>query len=436
MSENSKLSAAGQARLVTKAAWRILPLLMIAFFISFVDRVNISFAAFQMKKQLMIGPQVFGYAGGLFFVSYFLFELPSNVLMEKVGARIWLARIMIVWGLIAAGMALVTGPISLLTMRFLLGAAEAGLFPGVILYMTYWFPIARRAQFISWFTLAIPLSGFLGSPISASLAQFPPLLGLKSWQWLYVLEGAPAVALGLLALYWLPDRPGQARWLSEGERQSYQAVFASEAPAARVEKAPFWKTMRDPYIFGLSLVLAGTTAVSGTYAIWLPIIIKSWGFSISATGWLNAVPFLVGALAMLGVGYLSDHWRERVWLTAIPLFLSALATLLMLFGGGFIAFYLLVILVIGGIYACKGPAWAVATEALSPATRAIGIAQINALSNLVGFFTTSLIGTMRAHKFSFIEALLPLAILSALSAVTVLLMRKAWPRVPLESRAS
>ncbi len=433
MTNISNISPGEQGRLVTKAAWRILPLLMFAFFISFVDRVNISFAAFQMKTQLLIGPQVFGYAGGLFFVSYFLFELPSNVLMEKFGARRWLARIMIVWGLIAAGMALVTGPISFLTMRFLLGAAEAGLFPGVILYMTYWFPSARRAQFISWFTLAIPLSGFLGSPISASLAQFPALLGIKSWQWLYIFEGAPAVVLGLLTLYWLPDRPALARWLSTSERTDYQAVLANEPHMTQVEQAPFWKTLRDPHILALSLVLAGTTAVSGTYAIWLPIIIKSWGYSISATGWLNAVPFLVGALAMLGVGYLSDHWRERVWMTAIPLFLSALATFLMLFGGGFVAFYVLVIVVIGGIYACKGPAWAVATEALSPSTRAIGIAQINALSNLVGFFTTSLIGTMRAHKFSFIEALLPLAILSGLSALTVLLMHKAGRRLPIQS---
>ncbi|MBV1702524.1 MAG: MFS transporter [Hyphomicrobiales bacterium] len=426
MTNNPQILSAEQNRLVAKAAWRILPLLMVAFFISFVDRVNISFAAFQMNRQLHIGPEAFGFAGGLFFVSYFLFELPGNLFMEWLGARVWLARIMIVWGLVATGMALVKGPVSFLSMRFLLGAAEAGLFPGVILYLTYWFPRARRAQFISWFTLAIPLSGFLGSPISAALAQLPPLLGLASWQWLYIFEGTPAVLLGLFCLYWLPDRPSQARWLTPAERNAYQGVLAGEpvATSSTHINASFWHLLINPKILALSLVLAGTTAVSGAYAIWLPIIIKSWGWSVTATGWLNAVPFLVGALAMLLFGYISDKRQERVWLTAIPLLVSTFATFLMLLGGGFASFYILSLFVIGGIYACKGPAWAIATELLPVSARAVGIAQINALSNLVGFFTISLIGTLRAHKFSFIEALLPMAILSAISAFTLLWMQR------------
>ena len=202
-----------ETRTMRQVTWRLLPFLMICYFVSFVDRVNVGFAALQMVKDLHMSPKVFGFGGGIFFVSYFLFEVPSNLLLEKVGARLWIARIMITWGFLAAGTAFVVGPRSFYTMRLLLGAAEAGFFPGVILYLTYWFPSEYRARIVGMFTVAIPVSSFLGSPISAALLGVDGWLGLRGWQWMFVMEGAPAVLLGLFCLFVLSDKPSSAPWL-------------------------------------------------------------------------------------------------------------------------------------------------------------------------------------------------------------------------------
>ena len=207
-----------EARTMRQVTLRIVPFLMVCYFVSFLDRVNLGFAALQMVKDLHFSSTVFGFGGGIFFVSYFLFEVPSNLLLEKFGARRWIARIMITWGVLAGAMALVTGPQSLYLMRFLLGAAEAGFFPGVILYLTYWFPAEYRARIIGLFTVAIPVSSFLGSPISAALLGTDGWLGLRGWQWMFILEAAPAVLLGLACLVVLSDRPADARWLGGDER--------------------------------------------------------------------------------------------------------------------------------------------------------------------------------------------------------------------------
>src|SRR5580765_1405595 len=208
-----------EVKTMKQVALRIVPFLMACYFVSFVDRVNLGFAALQMVKDLHLSPTVFGFGGGIFFVSYFLCEVPSNLLLEKFGARRWLARIMITWGVLAGGMALVRGPQSLYLMRLLLGAAEAGFFPGVILYLTYWFPAEYRARIIGLFMVAIPVSSFLGSPISAALLETDGWLGLRGWQWMFILEAAPAILLGLACLVVLSDRPADARWLGADERR-------------------------------------------------------------------------------------------------------------------------------------------------------------------------------------------------------------------------
>ena len=208
-----------EARTMRRVALRIVPFLMVCYFVSFLDRVNLGFAALDMVRDLRLSPTIFGFGGGIFFVSYFLCEVPSNLLLEQLGARRWIARIMITWGILAGAMALVTGPRSLYLMRFLLGAAEAGFFPGVILYITYWFPAEYRARIIGWFTVAIPVSSFLGSPISAALLGTDGWMGLRGWQWMFILEAVPAVLLGFMCLVVLSDHPRDAKWLRTDERE-------------------------------------------------------------------------------------------------------------------------------------------------------------------------------------------------------------------------
>jgi len=215
-----------EARTMRQVAWRIVPFLMVCYFVSFVDRVNVGFAALQMVKDLRLSPAVFGFGGGIFFISYFLCEVPSNLLLEKFGARRWIGRIMITWGMLAGATAFVTGPHSFYAMRLLLGAAEAGFFPGVILYLTYWFPAEYRARIVGMFTVAIPLSSFLGSPISAAMLEINGSLGLRGWQWMFILEGVPAVLLGLACLIVLCDKPPGARWLSAEQRAWFEDRLA------------------------------------------------------------------------------------------------------------------------------------------------------------------------------------------------------------------
>jgi MFS transporter, ACS family, tartrate transporter len=424
--------SAAERRLFNKAALRLIPFLMLCYFVSFVDRINIGFASLQMNHQLHISASAFGLGGGLFFIAYFIFEVPSNLLLEKFGARRWLARIMIVWGLVAACMAFVDGPKSFWSMRFVLGAAEAGFFPGVILYLTYWFPKAYRAQFIGWFTVAIPLSGFLGSPISAELLNVKHMLGLASWQWLYLIEGAPAVLLGICCLLFLPDKPASAAWLSQSERQVFQEILArdkSAAPLGVKPRASSWRIIFRADVLMFSVVLAGTTAVSSAYSIWTPRLIEAFAWSNMATGWLNALPFFLGAVAMVALAYTSDRSQERVWHSAVPLLLAAAGTVALLFFKGFVPFYLLINVAVIGIYACKGPAWAVVTEWLPEEGQAAGIAQVNALSNLAGFGTVYVVGYIQEATGSSALALLPLAALSVLSGAVILGLGRARGKI-------
>src|SRR3984893_10396822 len=236
-----------------RVALRIVPFLMVCYFVSFLDRVNVGFAALQMVKQLRLSPTVFGLGSGIFFVSYFFCEVPSNLLLQKIGARRWIARIMITWGLLAGGMALVRGPHSFYLMRLLLGAAEAGFFPGVILYLTYWFPANYRARIIGMFMVAIPVSSFLGSPISAALLETDGWLGLRGWQWMFLLEAAPAVLMGFACLVFLSDRPSDARWLGANERNWLLARLDTETTRKRpVGHMSLWQVLWNKHVLVLS----------------------------------------------------------------------------------------------------------------------------------------------------------------------------------------
>ena len=410
-----------EARTMRRVALRIVPFLMICYFVSFVDRVNLGFAALDMVSDLHLSPTVFGFGGGIFFLSYFLCEVPSNLLLAQVGARRWIARIMLTWGIFAGAMALVTGPRSLYLMRFLLGAAEAGFFPGVILYITYWFPAEYRARIIGWFTVAIPVSSFLGSPISAALLETDGWMGLRGWQWMFVLEALPAFVLGLVCLVVLRDGPRVATWLRPDERMWLLARLEADGRRQRpVGQMSVWRVLWNKHVLLLAVVLAGSTAVSSGLQLWQPQIIKSYDLTNMQTGLLNSIPFALAAVIMVWVAQRSDRTGERIWHAAVPLMLTAVSLASALVFDSLFSIVVILSLAVIGIYAGKGPVWAVSTEWLSAGTAAGGLAQINALSNLAGFGTTYAMGFIKDATGSFALALLPLVGLSATAAVAIL----------------
>ena len=411
-----------------RVAIRIVPFLMVCYFVSFLDRVNVGFAALQMVKDLRLSPTVFGLGGGIFFLTYFLCEVPSNLLLQKLGARRWIARIMITWGIIAGGMAWVTGAKSFYAIRMLLGAAEAGFFPGVLLYLTYWLPGEYRARTVGLFTVAIPVSSFLGSPISAALLGADGWLGLRGWQWMFIMEGVPAILLGLACLVFLNDRPTDAQWLGADERGWLLDRLQAETRGARtVEKMGVWRVLCNKYVLALSVVLAGSTAVSSGLQIWQPQIIKSYGLTNMQTGLLNSIPFALASIIMVWWGRRSDQTGERLWHTALPLAITALSLTSALVFHSLLSLIMILSLAVIGIYAGKGPVWALSMELLSAGTAAAGLAQMNAISNLAGFGTVYLVGYLKDLTGSYPVAMLPLAGLSAAAALTTLLVGRRQP---------
>src|SRR5262245_7714597 len=411
-----------EARTIRKVALRIVPFLMICYFVSFVDRVNLGFAALDMVRDLRLSPTVFGFGGGIFFLSYFLFEVPSNLLLARVGARRWIARIMLTWGIFAGAMALVTGPTSLYMMRFLLGAAEAGFFPGVILYITYWFPAEYRARIIGWFTVAIPVSSFIGSPISAMLlVATDGWMGLRGWQWMFILEALPAVVLGVICLVVLSDGPRDATWLQPDERMWLLARLDADRRRQRpIGQMSLWRVLWHRDVLLLAVVLAGSTAVSSGLQLWQPQIIQPYDLTTMQTGLLNSIPFALASVIMVWVGQRSDRTGERIRHAAVPLMLTAVSLASALVFDSLFSIVVILSLAVIGIYAGKGPVWAVSTEWLSAGTAAAGLAQINALSNLAGFGTTYAVGFIKDATGSFALALLPMVGLSAMAAVVIL----------------
>ncbi len=425
MTANSETPRPGalEVRTMRRVVLRIVPFLMVCYFVSFLDRVNVGFAALQMVKDLRLSPSVFGFGSGIFFISYFLCEVPSNLILQKVGARLWIARIMITWGVLAAGMALVKGPLSFYGMRLLLGAAEAGFFPGVILYLTYWFPAEYRARIVGLFTVAIPISSFLGSPISAALLGTNGWLGLRGWQWMFIMEGAPAVLLGLACLFLLDDRPSGAKWLGDDQRDWLLGRLHSETGRKRtVGQLGVWRVLWNKHVLVLSVVLAGSTAISSGLQIWQPQIIKSYGLTNMQTGLLNSIPFALASVIMIWWGKRSDQTGERVWHTALPLMLTAVSLASALVFHSLFSIIIILCLAVIGIYAGKGPVWALSTELLSAGTAAAGLAQMNAISNLAGFGTTYLLGYIKGVTGSYPLAMLPLVGLSAAGALAILLV--------------
>jgi MFS transporter, ACS family, tartrate transporter len=414
-----------ETRVLRKAALRIVPFIMLLYFVAFVDRVNIGFAALTMNQDLGFSPAVFGFGAGIFFWGYFLFELPSNIILHKVGARIWIARVMISWGLVSAAMALVQGPVSFYALRFLLGAAEAGFFPGIILYLSYWFPQRQRAGVTALFMAAAPLSTVLGSPVSGALLEMDGLLGLKGWQWLFVLEALPAVILGFVVLRFLTDRPEQAKWLDSDERSWLVKTMTAEAAGkAATASHSLWAGLADLRVLALSLVYFGTSAGLYALGVWAPQIIKQFGLTALETGFLNAVPATAAVVAMILWARHSDRTGERTWHVVLACLLAAAGLVLAGSAGGVDAVLLALTLVNIGISASKPPLWSMPTMFLSGSAAAAGIATINSIGNLGGFVGPAMIGWIKDQTGSFVGGLYFVGALLVLSAVLTLLLAR------------
>ena len=415
--ETSEIARATMRRV----SFRLLPFLMLAYLVCYIDRTNAGFAALQMNHAIGLSGTVFGLGGGIFFIGYFLFEVPSNLALERFGASKWICRIMITWGLVSACMALASGPASFITIRFLLGVAEAGFFPGVILYLTYWFPAEYRARIIGIFMVAIPISGFIGSPISGALLGMDGILRLAGWQWLFILEAAPAVLLGFVCLVWLTDRPEHAAWLPPEQKQWLTARLNEEAlQAKRVPHMSAWQVVRNPTVLAMAIVYAGGATASSGLGLWQPQFIKSFGLTNAEVGWVNALPYVFSAVAMIWWGHRSDDRNERLWHTAVPMGLSAVTLALCVPFTGFIATIALLCLCVVCTSATRGPFWALAGEYLSKPSAAAGIAMINAMGTGCGFICNAAMGSIYDATHSYPLAMLPIVAFATLGTIVLI----------------
>lgn len=413
-------SAAGRATL-RKIERRIVPFLCLLYFVSFLDRVNIGFAALTMNDALGLSPSMFGIGAGIFFLGYVLFEVPSNVMLARVGARRWIARIMITWGLVSAAFAFVQGPISFYVLRFLLGVAEAGFFPGIVWYLTLWIPAAHRGRVLSLFLLALPISNVVGAPLSTSLLQIDAL-GLAGWQWMFLLEGLPAVLLGIVVWRWLLDGPDDARWLEPRERAWLARELAAEhAQLAHGGRHRPGAALRDPRVWMLGAVYF--CVVVGLYALgfWLPQIVKSLSSLTNAQiGWLAVVPYATAALAMIAWGRHSDRTGERRWHVILPALVAAAGFAASALPGLPPAASLAALTAAGiGIYCAIAVFWTLPPMILSGTAAAAGIALVNSVGNVGGFVGPTLLGQAKQATGGYSLGFALLAGLLALGALLV-----------------
>ncbi|MSR14327.1 MAG: MFS transporter [Gammaproteobacteria bacterium] len=412
---------------MAKVTRRLLPFLLLLYIVSWLDRANVSFAALQMNVDLGFSAAVYGFGAGIFFIGYALFEIPSNLIMVRVGPRLWIARIMITWGLISAGMMFVQGETSFYVMRFLLGVAEAGFLPGIIYYLSQWFPAAERARAVSWFMMAIPLSIVVGGPLSGLLLEMNGILALKGWQWMYLIEGLPAVVLGFVVLGYLTDSPAQAHWLADDERAWLSTYMHDEhAKAEAKHRVNLRQAMLHPTVWKLALIMF--TCQTGSYGLtlWVPQIVKGWsGLGNLQVGLLSALPYVAAAAGMVLIGISSDRRGERFLHVAIPSSIGAL---------GFIASAYIVSPVVGlialtvaavGDYGTRGPFWALPGRFLSGTAAAAGIALINTMGALGGFVGPYAVGYLKTLTGSFEIGLLFLAVLLLVGALGTLRLRNA-----------
>jgi MFS transporter, ACS family, tartrate transporter len=412
-------------RAIRKITQRLIPFLMLLYFVAFLDRINVGFAGLTMNKDVGLTSQMFGLGAGIFFLGYFLFEVPSTVILHNVGARFWIGRVMITWGLVSVAMAFTRGPISFYVLRFLLGLAEAGFFPGIILYLSYWFPANHRSAVTAMFMAAAPVAGLIGSPVSGALMQLNGLLGLRGWQWLFLLEGIPALVLGFITFRFLTDRPADAAWLTADERDWLSSEIQEEQTAIKDPRShSAWRALADWKVLALSLAYFGTSAGLYTIGFWAPLIIKGIGFSVFHVGLLVAIPNLIAVIGMVLWSRNSDRTGERYWHAALACLIGAIgmavaaragsSALLAIAGLSLTAF---------GVSAAKPPLWSLPTTFFAGTAAAASIGLINSLGTLGGFVGPYMIGSTNGTRGNFTPGLYLVGGTLIVSAVTIVIMR-------------
>ena len=406
MPENQQTAI--ETAVLSRLTWRLLPFLFLLYIVAYLDRINVGFAALQMQEQLKFSDRMYGLGAGMFFAGYFLFQVPSNLVLNRVGARRWIAILMIVWGVISSSMAAVETPRGFYILRFLLGSAEAGFFPGMILYLKSWFPETARARAVALFMTAGPLSGVLGGPLSGALLGLHHRGGLAGWQWLFLLEGLPAIVLGAVVYFRLADRPSEVTWLREEQCSWLIRTLENEKTASSADGSAdaltvfFIEVVLNPRIWLLAFIYFGLNTCSYGISLWLPTLIHSWSASGSFfIGMVSAIPYLAAAGAMVLVGQHSDRTGERRWHVALLALTGAAALFIAAYAGSLAVSVAAISVAMLSVSSMVGPFWAMPTKFLQGTAAAAGIALINSIGNMGGFFGPAVIGSVRTSTGSF-----------------------------------
>jgi D-galactonate transporter len=419
----SLTSSSDNDSLYSKIAWRILPIMLLAYIVAYIDRVNVGFAKLQMLSDLKFSESVYGLGAGIFFLGYFLFEVPSNLILHKVGARVWICRVLVTWGIISGCTALVHTPGQFYTMRLLLGIAESGFFPGMILYITYWFPSHRRARIVAILLAGSAISGIIGGPVSGYIMRFfAGRHGVAGWQWLFILEAIPAVILGIIVLFTFDDRVVNARWLSAEEKGIVAAEIDEEATAKTHQT--ILSVFTSPRILLMASIYFGIEMGSYAIGFWLPTIIRETGVSDPfQIGLRTMIPYSFALISMILVGRHSDRTRERRWHVAGPCLVAAIGFALCTQGSNSAALAAIGMnLAVVGVVTSVPMFWSLPTSFLGGAAAAAGIALVNCTGNLGGFFSPAIIGFLKTHTGTLNSGLFVIAVCMLASAILILML--------------
>jgi MFS transporter, ACS family, tartrate transporter len=402
-----------QERVLRRNAWRLLPLLTVAYVVNYLDRTNISFAALTMNKDLGLTATQYGRGAGMFFLAYCLFELPSNLALYRFGARLWIARIMITWGLLSVAMAFIGGVWSFYIMRFLLGVAEAGFFPGIAYYLAAWFPAQYRARILAGFLVGIPFSTVIGAPVSGLLLELDGLWGLAGWKWLFILEGVPAVIFGVVVARVLADRPEEASWLSPEEKTALTTLLAAE-PRERVRSST-WAAIKDARVLICGAIQFGFTLGSYGILFWLPQIIKASGASNLMVSVLTAIPYLFATAAMIWWALLVDKSGKKINNLTLACGLGAAGLVISVLSGSLAVGLIGMTIGLIGITSARAIFWSIPTRFMTGVGAASGLAFINSIGVLGGYFGPELMGSLKDATGGYIAGLLAMAAILGMS---------------------
>jgi ACS family tartrate transporter-like MFS transporter len=422
-------------KIFARCARRLIPFMVVLYMFAWLDRVNVGFAALTMNRDLGFSPTVFGLGASIFFLGYFAFQVPANLLLARIGVRRWISLIVMTWGALSAANALVEGPIAFYILRFLLGVAEAGLFPGMIFYLTLWFPQDYRARFTASFMAAIPLANIVGGPVSSLILELDGLAGLRGWQWLFLIEGLPACALALAVPSLMPNGPRDAHWLNDQEKAMISARLANEDAA---KPSALWPAMRDLRVIVLCLGNFGIGFGGYAISIWLPQILQSIGYSNLAIGFIVAFLSIMGMVAMIAWGRSSDRRKERIWHVSLPLLVAAAGLVVVSFPQSAAISLVAFTCIVVGLLAADGPFYSLPSAFLGGLAAAGGIALINAVGSLGAFMGPLAIGILREQTGGYATGMLALALCFALTSVLVLtlgrsMMSRAFLQPPADS---